>query len=263
MENNKLQLFNNPEFGDVRGISINGEPWVVGKDVAVALGYHNPRDALHKHVDKEDKNTVAFRDGTSGNPNVTVINESGVYALIFGSKLEKARAFKHWVTSEVLPSIRKTGGYQMGREIPQDYPSALRALADECEKTQSLEAKIALDAPKVIFADSVEASDTTILVGELAKILKQNGVDMGQNRLFEWMRKNGYLIKRKGSDYNMPTQRSMEMGLFNLKETAITHSDGHISVSKTVKISGKGQQYFVNLFLGKNKLRVIEGKKDA
>lgn len=126
-----------------------------------------------------------------------------------------------------------------------------------------LEEKIERDAPKVIFADSVEASGTTILVGELAKILKQNGVDMGQNRLFDWMRDKGYLIKRKGSDYNMPTQRSMEMGLFHIKETAITHSDGHISVSKTVKISGKGQQYFVNQFLGKNKLRVIEGKKDA
>ena len=242
---NELMIFNNPEFGEIRTVEVDGEPWLVGKDVALALGYERPTDAVRKHVDDEDRG-VAKIETPSGVQEMTIINESGLYSLVLSSKLPGAKKFKRWVTSEVLPSIRRTGGYQM----PKDYPSALRALAEAEEKRLLLEAQTEANRPKVLFADSVAASKTSILVGELAKLLKQNGVDIGQNRLFDWLRSNGYLIRRQGTDYNMPTQRSMELGLFEIKETSITHADGHTSVNKTPKVTGKGQQYFVNAFLG-------------
>lgn len=180
---------------------------------------------------------------------MTIISESGLYALALSSKLPGARKFRRWVTAEVLPAIRRTGGY----DIPKDYLSALRALAESMERRLQLEAENEANRPKVLFADAVSAAKTSILVGELAKLLKQNGVDMGQNRLFSLLRDKGYLIRRQGTDFNMPTQRAMELGLFEIKETVIAHSDGHISVSKTPKITGKGQQYFVRLFLGGNR----------
>lgn len=164
---------------------------------------------------------------------------------MLGSRKPEAKAFKRWIKHDVLPSIRKTGCYN----LPKDYPSALRALADAEEKRLALEAENETMKPKALFADSVASSKTTILVGEMAKLLKQNGVDIGQNRLFEWLRNNGYLIRRKGSDYNMPTQRAMEMGLFEIKETVVTHADGHTTISKTPKITGSGQLRLVNLFL--------------
>ena len=255
---NEIQIFNNPEFGQMRTLTIGDEPWFVGKDVAQVLGYNNTRDALHKHVDTEDKNTVAFHDGTSGNPNQTIINESGLYSLILSSKLPGAKKFKRWVTSEVLPSLRKHGGYIPGQENMSDEELLAKALLfadrkikEKDQQIQQLTEKNEEMQPKALFADSVAARSNTLLVGELAKILRQNGVDMGEKRLFQWMRDNGYLMKRKGADYNMPSQRSMEMGLFRIKETVVSHSDGHTSVNKTPKITGKGQQYFINLFVSK------------
>ena len=243
------------ENSEIRTVEKDGEPWFVGKDVAGVLGYSNTRDALAKHVDDEDKNTVVIRDGIQGNPNTIVINESGLYSLVLSSKLPNAKKFKRWVTSEVLPSIRKHGAYMTDQTLEQALtsPDFLIQLAtqlkEEKEQRKRLEAKVEQDKPKVLFADSVSASKSSILVGELAKILKQNGVDTGQFRLFAWLRENGYLIKREGSDYNMPTQKSAEMGLFEVKQTIITHSDGHITTNKTPKVTGKGQVYFINKFM--------------
>lgn len=256
---NEIKIFSNPEFGEVRTTTINNEPWFVGKDVAQVLGYSNPRDALNRHVDTEDKNTVAFHDGTSGNPNQTIINESGLYSLILSSKLTGAKKFKHWVTSEVLPSLRKHGGYIAGQEEMSDTELIAKALlvADRKIKEKDQQIRQLTDKteelkPKALFADSVSASDSTILIGELAKILRQNGIDTGEKRLFEWLRDNGWLIKRKGTDFNMPTQRSMELGLFKIKETVVNHSSGYTTVNKTPKVTGKGQQFFINKFLGGN-----------
>lgn len=242
---NDLQLFNNPEFGAVRAVEVDGEPWFVGKDVAQALGYSNPRKALADHVDAEDKG-VTKCDTPGGEQDITTINESGLYSLVLSSKLPGAKKFKRWVTAEVLPTIRKTGGYQ----LPKDFPSALRALADTAEKLLAAETENEANKPKVLFADAVSTAKTSILVGELAKLLKQNGVDIGQNRLFGWLRENGFLIRRNGTDFNMPTQKSMDLGLFEIKETVVSHADGHTSVNKTPKVTGKGQQYFVQRFLG-------------
>lgn len=241
---NDLQVFKNPEFGTIRTVEVNGEPWLVGKDVAEALGYERPTDAARKRVDPEDRG-VAKIETPSGVQEMTIINESGLYSLVLSSKLPGAKKFRRWVTAEVLPSIRKTGGYA----LPKDYPSALRALADAEEKRQALEAQAEANAPNVLFADAVATSHTSILIGELAKLLKQNGVETGQNRLFDWLRNNGYLIRRQGVDYNMPTQRSMELGLFEIKETSVATPAG-VRITKTTKVTGKGQQYFVDLFLG-------------
>lgn len=251
---NELQIFENPEFGAVRTVELNGEPWLVGKDVAQALGYSNTRDALAKRVDPEDKG-VANCDTLGGSQAVTIINESGLYSLVLSSKLPTARKFRHWVTSEVLPSIRRHGLYAADELLnnPDLMIQAMEALKSERAKNQQLTEKVRQDAPKVLFAESVEASNHSILIFDLAKILRQNGVQIGGNRLFEWMRENSYLIKRKGSDWNMPTQRSMEMGLFEIKESSHIHSDGHVSITKTPKVTGKGQTYFINLFLSKQK----------
>lgn len=250
---NQLQIFQNPEFGTVRTVEIDGDPWLVGKDVAQALGYSNTRDALAKRVDPEDKG-VANCDTLGGSQAVTIINESGLYSLVLSSKLPTARKFRHWVTSEVLPSIRRHGLYAADELLnnPDLMIQAMEQLKAERAKNLQLSEKVRQDAPKVLFADSVEASKYSILIFDLAKILKQNGVQIGGNRLFEWMRQNGYLVKRKGSDWNMPTQRAMEMGLFEIKETSVSHSDGHITVNRTPKVTGKGQTYFINLFLSGN-----------
>lgn len=251
-----IKIFENPEFGSIRTVEINKEPWFVGKDVAEILGYSNPRDALARHVDGEDKNTVVNPDANRGNPNITIINESGLYSLILSSKLPKAKEFKHWVTSEVLPAIRKHGGYLSPEKIeevlsdPDTIIKLATTLKEEQAKRREVEAKLEKAKPKMIFADAVSASEQTILIGELAKLIKQNGHDIGQKRLFQWMRDNGYLIKRNGADYNVPTQRAMEMGLFRIKESTIVKPDGSTSINKTTKVTGKGQQYFINKFLG-------------
>lgn len=251
---NNISTFRNPAFGSVRAVSIDNEPYFVGKDVAEILGYSNPRDALNRHVDGDDKNTVVFHDGTSGNPNLTVINESGLYSLILSSKLPKAKEFKRWVTSEVLPTIRKTGGYVNNTaqfvdsyfgQLNPDQKHALTMMFDESKRMSE---QLKEQAPKVLFANAVETAHTSILIGDLAKIIKQNGVDIGQKRLFEWMRQNGYLIKG-GSSKNMPTQRSMDQELFEVKETTINNPDGSVRVTKTTKVTGKGQTYFINKFL--------------
>lgn len=251
---NEIQKFENTEFGSVRTVKVNNEIYFVGKDVAVALGYSNIRDALAKHVDEEDKG-VAKCDTQGGIQNMIIINESGLYSLIMSSKLPNAKKFKRWVTNEVLPTIRKHGAYMTTETLEKALynPDFLIRLATELKDTKEhvkhLETKIDNDKPKVIFADAVSVSNQCILIGELAKLIKQNGVDTGQKRLFQWLRDNGYLIKRGGTDYNMPTQRAMDMKLFEIKETTVTHSDGHVSLNKTVKVTGKGQQYFINKFL--------------
>lgn len=235
----------------VRTLLRDNEPYFVGKDVAEILGYSNPRDALSKHVDSDDKG-VAKCDTLGGTQKLTVINESGLYSLILGSKLPTAQKFKHWVTSEVLPTIRKHGAYMTDAKaaaIVTDKGSLADLLQQAAEQLKRKDIQIEQMKPKALFADAVSTSDTPILVGELAKILHQNGVSMGQNRMFRWLRDNGYLIGRKGSDYNMPTQRAMELGLFKIKENAITHSDGHVTITKTPKVTGKGQVYFVNKFV--------------
>lgn len=249
---NELQIFENPEFGSVRTVEIDGEPWFVGKDVATALGYANTADAIQKHVDNDDK--LESQIAISGqNRKIIVINESGLYSLVLSSKLSSAKKFKKWVTSEVLPSIRKHGMYAEKELL--DNPDLLikvaQALKEEREKNKKLSEENKRMKPKEIFADAVTVSDTCILIGELAKIIKQNGVDIGQNRLFTWMRDNGYLISRKGTDYNMPMQKSMDLGLFEIKERTISNPDGSVRITKTVLVTGKGQQYFINKFLGK------------
>lgn len=237
---NELQNFNF-KGNSVRTLSINNEPYFVGNDVTQILGYSNYRKATSEHVDKEDKLRTQIRDGGQ-NREFTVINESGLYSLILSSKLSSAKEFKRWVTHEVLPTIRKTGQYSVQTQLPQTFAEALQLAADQAKQ-------IELQKPKVLFADSVATSHTTILIGELAKILRGNGIDVGATRLFQWLRDNGYLISRKGSDWNMPTQKAMNLGLFKIKETSISHSNGSVSVSKTTKVTGKGQQYFINKFL--------------
>ena len=251
---NQLQVFNNTEFGQVRTMMIKGSPWFVAKDVCECLDINNSRQALAR-LDSDEKNSVILNDGTPGNPEKGIVNEYGLYSLVLSSRKPSAKTFKRWITHKVIPAIRKHGAYMTGDTLEQALtsPDFLIRLATELKTEQEArrlaEQKIEADKPKVLFADSVAASHGSILVGELAKLLNQNGIDIGQNRLFNWLRENGYLICRKGTDYNMPTQRSMEMQLFNIKETAITHSDGHVSISKTVKVTGKGQVYFVNKFL--------------
>lgn len=244
----ELQVFTNQQFGQIRVVAQNGEPWFVGKDVADVLGYKNPRKAMIDHVDEEDKG-VTKCDTLGGKQNTVTINESGLYSLILSSKLPTAKKFKHWVTSDVIPSIRKSGGYIVQQETMTDAELMAKALLVAQRQIEDRERLIEEMKPAKIFADAVCASEQTILVGDLAKLIKQNGVDIGQKRLFEWLRLNGYLIRRKGSAWNMPTQRSMDMGLFEIKETAITHSDGHVTISKTVKVTGRGQRYFINKFL--------------
>ena len=252
---NNLQIFENAEFGSVRTTTVNCEVMFVGKDVADILGYQNGSRDINRHVDEDDRQKVMLFDGNQDKETI-IINESGLYSLVLSSKMPNAKKFKRWVTSEVLPSIRKHGAYMTPQKIEEVLlnPDTIIKLATELkaeqEKRVALESKVEQDKPLVAFANSVSVAKTSILVGELAKLLKQNGVDMGQNRLFAWMRENGYLISRKGTDYNMPTQRSMEMKLFEIKETTISHGDGHTSISKTPKVTGKGQIYFINMFFG-------------
>lgn len=243
----ELQIFKNKEFGEVRTVTIDNEPWFVGKDVAEALGYSDTNKAVAMHVENEDKKLNDKTSPSFGQRGTTLINESGLYALIFGSKLESAKRFKHWVTSEVLPAIRKTGGYQM--QAPQGKELLALAVLEAQKTIEEQTAQIERMKPKEIFADAVATSHTAILIGDLAKLLKQNGVETGQKRLFVWMREHGYLIKRKGADWNMPTQKSMEMGLFEVKESTVNNPDGSVRINKTTKVTGKGQQYFINKFL--------------
>lgn len=264
---NELQIFNY-NGNEVRTIQKDGEPWWVLKDVCEIFGETNYR-RVSGRLDEDEKG-VSQINTPGGLQSMTVINEAGLYTTLFAMQPEKARgvteeyvqqrqeqlkSFRKWVTSEVLPSIRKHGAYMTPQKIEEALlnPDTIIKLATnlkaEREKRMELERQAEKDKPLVTFANSVSVAKASILVGELAKLLKQNGIEMGQNRLFTWMRENGYLISRKGADYNMPTQRSMEMELFEIKLTTISHGDGHTSLNKTPKVTGKGQIYFINLFL--------------
>lgn len=240
---NELQVFNNAMFGDVRIILQDNEPWFVAKDVCDCLEHTNTTMALQR-LDADERAKLNL--GRQGETNV--INEYGLYSLVLSSRKPEAKEFKRWITHDVLPALRKTGSYSLN--IPQTLPEALRAYADEVEQHNKTKALVEAQRPKVIFADAVSASDTDILIGDLAKLLNQNGHNIGQNRLFERLRKEGYLISRKGNSYNSPTQKAMELGLFRIKETAITHADGRTTINKTPKVTGKGQLYFINRYEG-------------
>ena len=261
---NDIRIFENPEFGSVRTVEVSGEAYLVGKDVAEILGYSNANKAIQMHVDEEDKKILDFKGFSHfGNTlweendysSKTVINESGVYALVFGSKLPKAKEFKRWVTNEVLPSIRKHGAYMTDETLhraitePDFLIQLATELKEEQKKRRQLEVDAAANRPKVLFAEAVETAQTSILIGDLAKLIKQNGVDIGQKRLFEFLRQNGFLIK-SGLSKNMPTQKAMEQGLFEVKERTISNPDGSVRITKTTKVTGKGQTYFINKFLG-------------
>lgn len=246
---NEIQTFDFDGSG-IRTLTIDEEPYFVGKDVAQVLGYSNPRDAIAKHVDAEDKG-VAKCDTLGGQQNQTVINESGLYSLILGSKLPEAKRFKRWVTSEVLPSLRRNGMYAMDELLdnPDLAINALQKLKEEREARRQLELQNAQMKPKALFAEAVETSSTSILIGDMAKLLRQNGVEVGQRRLFDWLRTNGWLMKT-GESRNMPTQKAMEKGYFEIKERTIQNPDGSVRITKTTKVTGKGQVWLTNEFMG-------------
>ena len=246
---NEIQTFDFDGSG-IRTLTIDEEPYFVGKDVAQVLGYYNPRDAIAKHVDAEDKG-VAKCDTLGGQQNQTVINESGLYSLILGSKLPEAKRFKRWVTSEVLPSLRRNGMYAMDELLdnPDLAINALQKLKEEREARRQLELQNEQMKPKALFAEAVETSSTSILIGDMAKLLRQNGVEVGQRRLFDWLRTNGWLMKT-GESRNMPTQKAMEKGYFEIREWTISNPDGSVRIAKTTKVTGKGQVWLTNEFMG-------------
>lgn len=249
---NDLVIFENHEFGQIRTMNKDGEPWFVGKDVADALGYGKGKslnNAVSRHVDDDDKGVTEMMT-PGGRQNFVIINESGLYSLILSSKLPTAKQFKRWVTSEVLPNIRKTGGYIAGQENLSDSELMAKALLVAQRTIEERNKQIETMKPKALFADAVSGSDTSILVRDLAKLLKQNGVDIGEKRLYKKLRDDGYLIKI-GESKNTPTQKAMEMKLFEIKESVII-VDGKSRVVKTTKVTGKGQTYFINRFLEEN-----------
>ena len=252
MNNSELKIFNYKN-NEVRTTIKDGEIWWVLKDVCQILGITNHKDIILKL--EPDEKGVEKIDSLGGTQKTTIINEAGLYKTIFRSNKLEAKKFMHWVSHEVLPSIRKHGAYITSAKMeelmndPDTWVKLIRTLQQERREKELLQNKIEKDKPKVIFSDAVSASDCHILIGEMAKILKGNGIEIGQNRLFERLRKDGFLIRRKGSDKNIPTQKSMNLGLFRIIETAITHSDGHVTIAKTAKITGKGQVYFTKYFL--------------
>ena len=253
---NEVQVFQFRE-NEVRVVNVDGEPWFVAKDVADVLGYSETNRMTARLDDDEKskiKSTVLVGLKNVGNNDVTIISESGLYNAVLGSSKPEAKAFKKWVTSEVLPSIRKHGAYVTNEKLsewladPTHMIEALTALKEEREKVRALEQQREVDRPKVVFAESVAVAKTSILVGEMAKLIKQaTGTDIGQNRFFEYLRKNGYLHSF-GSQKNLPTQRSMDAGWFEIKEGTRLNADGVSVITRTPKITGKGQIYFINLF---------------
>ena len=246
---NELTVFNNELFGEIRTMTIEGEPWFVAADVCRALELSNPTIATNR-LDEDER--AKFNLGRQGDG--TIINESGLYSLVLGSRKLEAKAFKRWITHDVIPTIRKTGGYVNDTaQFVESYfgqlePSQKHALTMMFEESKRMSAQLKEQAPKVLFANAVETAHNSILIGDLAKIIRQNGVDIGQKRLFEWLRQNGYLIK-DGQSKNMPTQKAMEMSLFEVKESTINNPDGSVRVTRTTKVTGKGQTYFVKKFL--------------
>ena len=252
MSNGELKIFNYKN-NEVRTTVKDGEVWWVLKDVCDVLGLSNSRKVAERLDD--DEKGVTLSDTLGGTQKITIINEAGLYKVILRSDKPEAKKFMHWVTHEVLPSIRKHGAYITSAKMeelmsdPDTWVKLIRTLQQERREKELLQNQIEKDKPKIIFSDAVSASDCHILIGEMAKILKGNGIEIGQNRLFERLRNDGFLIRRKGSDHNIPTQKSMNLGLFRIIETAITHSDGHVTIAKTAKITGKGQVYFTKYFL--------------
>lgn len=248
---NNLEVFNF-ENKEVRSLLINNEPWFVGKDVAEILEYRNGSRDINRHVDEEDRTKTMIFDGNQ-NKETIIINESGLYSLILSSKLPSAKQFKRFITSEVIPSLRKHGMYATEETIdkillnPDFGIRLLSELKEEREKSKQLKSENDQLKPKALFADTVSASDTSILIGQLAKLLKQNGNDIGQNRLFKILRKDGYLGK-SGENYNLPTQKSMNLKVMEIKERTVNNSDGSVRITKTPMITGKGQVYFVNKY---------------
>ena len=247
---NELQIFNSEEFGEVRTVVLNSEPMFCLADVCKALDIKNATDVA-KRLDDDERTRLNL--GRQGETNF--VTESGLYAVILRSDKPNAKKFRKWVTSEVLPSIRKNGGYIAGQETLSDEELLSKALMVAQRKIDEKNNIIAMQdsriqgmIPKEIFADAVSASHTSILVGDLAKLICQNGVQIGQKRLFEWLRENNFLIK-SGASRNMPKQRYVEQGLFEVKESNIQNPDGSVRITKTTKVTGKGQVYFVNKFL--------------
>ncbi len=243
---NDIQVFQNDQFGQIRvGCDdIDAEPWFVAKDVCSILDLSNPRSSLALLDD--DERGVHSVDTLGGMQQMTTVTEPGFYKLVMRSRKPEAKAFQRWVSHEVLPAIRREGGYMVARDETPEQTMARAVLLARSTIDRQRE-RIAELEPKALFADAVGASNGTCLVGELAKMIRQNGVPMGQNRLFALLREDGYLGKA-GSNRNVPTQRSMEMGLFRIKETAVTHADGHVTVNRTPKVTGKGQRYFVGRY---------------
>lgn len=235
-----------------------GEPWFVAKDVCDVLGYANASKAISDHVDSEDKlNNESL--SSLGQRGGWLVNESGLYSLVLSSKLPTAKEFKRWVTHEVLPQIRRTGGYIHTTDTDSEEDILAKAvlvaqktIEHKNRQIAEKDAQIKVLEPKALFADAVAASDGTCLVGELAKMLRQNGLNIGQNRLFQLLRDDGFFGK-SGSNRNVPTQKAMDLGLFRIKETAVTHSDGHVTISRTPKVTGKGQRYFIARYCPKKK----------
>lgn len=251
---NELQVFQNSQFGNLEILTIEGKEWFPAIQVAEILGYANPRDAISRHT----KNKGVVNHDVLSNGGVQrkkFIDEGNLYRLITRSKLPQADEFEEWVFEDVLPSIRKHGLYATDNVIentlnnPDYIINILTEYKKEKEHNLTLEQQIKDNKPKVLFADSVAGSENSILVGELAKLLKQNGVDVGQNRLFKWLRNNGYLIKKSGESYNLPTQKSMDLEILDIKKRVINNPDGSSKITRTPKVTGKGQQYFINKFL--------------
>lgn len=242
---NDVKIFESPEFGQVRTTVIDGEPWFVAADVCRALDLGNPTRALDR-LDNDERTLISIKGASNGKP-VNGVNEPGLYSLVLGSRKPEAKAFKRWITHEVIPAIRKTGGYHVPQspeeQMAQGLLAAQKLLAEKDKRIEEMR-------PKEIFADAVSVSKTDILIGDLAKLIKQNGHDIGQKRLFSWLRENGFLIK-SGTEKNMPTQRAMDMKLFEVKEGSFVDGNGVNRITRTTKVTGKGQVYFVNKFLRK------------
>lgn len=252
---NKLEIFKNEEFGEIRTALINNEPYFNLKDVCNILEIKNVSDCKSR-LKKDGVATTEVIDSLGRTQEANFIDESNLYKVIFQSRKKEAEAFTDWVTSEVLPSIRKHGAYATAETIesiisnPENGIKLLQALKAEQDKNKALEVENTELKPKALFADAVASSKNSILIGELSKIIKANGYDIGQRRLFNWMRERGYLMK-SGEAYNQPTQRSMDLGLMEIKKSTINNPDGSIRTTTTTKITGKGQVYFVNKFCGK------------
>ncbi len=249
---NELKIFENEAFGAVRVIEREGQPWFVASDVAKSLGYRDAA-AMTRMLDEDEKGTHIVCT-LGGKQEVTVISEAGLYSSVIRSGREEAKAFKRWITHEVIPSIRRHGMYATPQTVeamlddPDTTIKILTALKEERAQRQALEAKAEADRPKIVFAESIEVAKTSILVGEMAKLIKQaTGHDIGQNRFFDFLRDNGYLHK-SGSQRNMPTQRSIEAGWMEVKEGTRIGSSGECHITRTTKITGRGQIYFINLF---------------